>query len=706
MVSRLAAASLALLFSTSIATAHATPADCSERLLPPSFGAATGKRPITARDLVELRDFGRPDSGALGEPFNVSPDGRFAALTLRRGDPDTDTYCIGVVLVRLDGSAPPRLLDVGGQAIPYSWDLHGVPAIPSGTLKAATPVWSPDGKWLAWLRRDGDFTQVWRVGLDGRPAEQMTHLSTEILSVSWSGDGRALLFTTHKALDEGIAAIDREGRRGFLYDERFWAMTYDRPRPRLPLPVETSVLDIATGMVRPIPAGLVAATRGGEAVTRPAQASLFAASPIGAIAWVAPEDRSRPFAPDLLRIEADGRRVPCAVEFCRQRIAGLWWRGRRELLILRDGSAGNGGRYALFRWRVGIDRLPRKLFDTVDSLTGCQLLATALLCAHETATRPRVLARVAIDSGRMATVYDPNPEFAQIRFGKVERLIWTDRAGVTAFGDLVLPPTHAPGERHPLIIVQYQSRGFLRGGTGDDYPIHLLAERGYAVLSFQKPEHLPETEAASDANAMQRINVRDWAERRRIFTSLDAGIDAVIARGVADPDRIGITGLSDGASTVQFALIHSTRFKAAAVSSCCDDPSIMFTAGPSYAASASAWGYPAAGEDGRNFWRDQSLAVNADRIRTPLLMQLPDGEYRIAAEGFSALKAQGAPVEMVVFPDEHHVKWHPAHRLAVYRRGTAWLDFWLRDLRSDDPELRDELARWQAMRQRAAQARR
>lgn len=611
---------------------------------------------------------------------------------------------MGVVLITLDGRSPPRLLDVGGEAVPHTWDLHGVPAIPSGSFKAATPVWSPDGKWLAWLRRDGAFTQVWRVGLDGRPPERMTNLPTEVLSVAWSADGRALLFTTRKSLDEGIAAIDREGRSGFLYDERFWALAYDRPRPKLPLPVETNALDLATRAVRVIPADQVAAMQGADAARRPAQASLLAVSPSGATAWVAPEDLSRPFAPDLLRIESGGRRIACTVALCRQHIAGLWWRGPAELLILRDGGPDNGGRYALIRWRIGVDDAPRKLFDTVDSLTGCQLSGSALLCAYETATSPRVLARVDIDTGRTATVYDPNPEFAGIRFGTVQRLIWTDREGVPAFGDLVLPPDHKSGERHPLIIVQYQSRGFLRGGTGDDYPILLLAERGYAVLSFQKPGHLPETEAAPDVNALQRINVRDWAERRRIFTSLDAGIDAAIALGAVDPARIGITGLSDGGGTVQFALIHSTRFKAAAISSCCDDPGVMFAAGPGYAASAGRWGYPAAGEDGREFWRGQSLAINADRIRTPLLMQVSDGEYRFTTETFSALKAQGAPVEMYVFPDEHHVKWHPAHRLAVYERSIAWFDFWLRDAVSNDPARQPELARWQAMKSRLQSA--
>jgi len=692
-----------LLISGWTAAAHATPAACAERLLPSSPGTATGGPAVTSRDLIELRDFGRPDSGPGREPFSISPDGKLAALTLRRADPASDDYCIGVVLVTLDGTAAPRLLDVGGTLVPGTNDVHGIPAILAGTIKTATPLWSPDGKWLAYLRRDGAFTQVWRVGLDGRPARQLTHLSTEALSVAWSADGTKLIYATRRALDAGNAAIDREGKRGFLYDTRFWSLTDARPRPKLPLPVESNALDLASGAERTLSAAEADAMQS-RGAPHPAGASLFELSSAGVRAWVAPADPAHPLAQDQLHVEAAGRMLACEGDPCRERIAGLWWRGPRELLILRSGQPTNGGRFALFRWRIGVDKAPRLRFETTDLLLGCHLVRRALLCARESAARPRVLAQVDPDTGRVSTIFDPNPEFARLRTGKVERLSWTDRTGVATYGDLVLPPSHKPGEHHPLIIVQYQSQGFLRGGTGDEYPIFPLAERGYAVLSFQMPTMLPAVEAATDTNSAQRENVKDWAGRRRIFTALEAGIDTAIAQGAIDADRIGISGMSDGSSTVQFALVNSNRFKAAAISSCCDDPGAPFTVGPSYGASAAAWGYPLPGDDGRGFWSAQSFAVNARRLRVPLLMQLPDGEFRMAAEGFAALQSHGAPVEMYVFPDEHHTKTHPEHRLAIYERGMDWFDFWLRGVESRDPERQGELERWRRLRARLGSA--
>jgi len=296
--------------------------------------------------------------------------------------------------------------------------------------------------------------------------------------------------------------------------------------------------------------------------------------------------------------------------------------------------------------------------------------------------------------------------FASASLGPVQRLVWTQN-GVTTYGDLALPPDHRPGERHPLVIVQYTSRGFLRGGTGDDVPIHLLAARGFAVPSFQRPASLPAAAKKHSLTEYQRVNIQGWAERGMIFAALDAGIDAAIATGTVDPSRIGITGLSDGASTTQFALLHSGRFKAAALSSCCEDPgSTMIDAGLSYRDAVLAWGYPPPGAPNEAFWRPYSLALNADRVKTPLLIQVPDGEYRLALETYSALQFHGAPVEMYVFPDEHHVKWHPAHRLAIYERDVAWFDFWLNNKVATDPARQPEIRRWEALKAANLAARR
>jgi dipeptidyl aminopeptidase/acylaminoacyl peptidase len=182
-----------------------------------------------------------------------------------------------------------------------------------------------------------------------------------------------------------------------------------------------------------------------------------------------------------------------------------------------------------------------------------------------------------------------------------------------------------------------------------------------------------------------------------IVAALEAGVDTVIRRGVVDPARIGLTGMSDGATTTQFALNHSRRFAVAAISSCCDEPSGLFVAGPAYGEATLDWGYPRPGPGHAAFWAPMSIAARAADWRVPLLIQVPDMEYRLGLEALEAFRLSGAPVDAYVFADEHHMKWHPGHKLAVYERSVAWFDFWLRGIADDDPVRVPEIARWRAM---------
>ncbi|MEO7688334.1 MAG: Atxe2 family lasso peptide isopeptidase [Sphingomonas sp.] len=671
------------------APAAPVPRNCAAELLASAATSPT-KRPITSRDLIGLRDFGPMDNSVWQQAFSLSPKGNSVALIIRRGDPDRDDYCFGVLLVSFDGRARPRLLDVGGEYIQSAVDIRGIPAVPTGVLRAPPPVWSPDGRSLAYLRRDGGVTRAWRVGIDGQPAKPVGELKTDALAVRWSKNGDALIVSIRPALDAGVAAVQQEGRSGFHFDERFSALSEDKPRPGLPLPQTEIAIDPSTGALLPVE------------VSAKVDASVVASatSPDGVRASIVQAVPGAPWTRTPLRVERDGRLLDCPESVCGDHVGGLWWFPGETLLFLRAGHAANGGREILYRWRIGRDAVPRPVLETDEVLFGCQRADDRLICAHEGARQPRQLVSVNPDNGRLKTIFDPNPTFSNLRLGVVERVTWKLPDGVETYGDLVLPPDHRQGERHPLIVTQYISRGFLRGGTGDEYPIHVLAAHGFAVLSFQRPAPLPAAVEAKDLIAVQRVNIADWAERRVIVAALETGVDTVIARGVVNPARMGLTGMSDGATTTQFALNHSARFKVAALSSCCDEPSGLFSAGPAYGEATLAWGYPQPGPGHAAFWAPMSIAAHAAGWRTPLLIQVPDMEYRLGLETMEAFRLSGAPVDAYIFPDEHHLKWHPEHKLAVYERSLAWFDFWLRGIRSDDPTRATEMARWEAMKRR------
>lgn len=686
----------ALLFATALlAATPAAAATCLDRLSPPPAPVSPGSGTLMPHDLIELRDFGPPyDIPGGDRSFAVSPDGRRIALILRRADTATNSYCIGLVIVSTETGAA-RIVDTGGEPIFATYDLHGLADQRTGAIDPPPPAWSPDGRSIAFLRRDHGRTQLWLVDANGNaPAHALTDETSDVRRFAWLPAADRLVYSIRPGLAEAQARIAAEGRSGYRYDHRFWPMAAARPFPQASVPFEYRAvkLDGSVGVASDADRAALA-PRAIDGV--PANATLRVQRG-GAIAWVAPRYTHRYTSPVALAAKVDGHLYRCDAPACAERVIGIWWTDAGDLLFLRDWVGAKAGHLEFFRWRPG--SAPVSLYETADDLTGCQRGATALLCASESANQPRELVRVVPQARRTIPLYNPNPEFAAFRLGAVTRLPASASDGAVSFADLVLPPDHRSGERHPLVIVQYNSRGFLRGGTGDEYPIYLLAQRGFAVLSYQRPQSFAFGSDTPDFQAFQRLNVKNWADRRRAFTALDSAIDAAVARGVVDPDRIGITGLSEGASNVQWALLNSSRFRAAAISGCCEDPdSVTYGAGLAFQDDIRAFGYPLPGPAADAFWRPFSLALNARHMHTPLLIQASDREFRAALETVGSLRDAHDPVEMFVFPDEYHLKWQPAHRLAIYDRALDWFDFWLRGHVDPDPAKAQLYARWHAL---------
>lgn len=687
-----------LLFVLVPQTGHA--ADCHERLRWSAGSEARG-RPLRAEDLVELRDFGPSDSltSQKGD-FSLSPDGRRIAVILRRAEVATNSYCYGLAILTPSTGAV-YFADVGGEPILWKIDFRDQADQIFGAIETRPPLWSPDGRWIAFLRRDGGRTRLWRVAVNGGAAAPLGTLPLDIRRFAWTADSAGLVYEVRPRLDAARAAIAREGLSGYLYDTRFAPHFSAAPSP--PADTPTDFRHVAGDG-----SGDRAASAAERAILvpgRPAGLPPGAGTPVvganGDAAWTAPADPDSYIGAAPLTIRTGGRTIACGLAACADRIRGMWWIGPGELLFLRDWGAAKLGAMELFRWSIG--KAPVPVLRTTDPLLDCQWGGGALWCAHETSSRPRHIVRIDARTGAMRLVFDPNPEFPSRSLGTVQRIALRAADGAPAYADLVLPPGHRPGDRHPLVVVQYQTRGFLRGGVGDEYPVWLFASRGYAVLSYQRPTSVADDHKARGLNAFQRINTQNFADRRRVFSALEQGVDKAVAMGVADPARLGITGLSEGAASALWAIAATDRYGAAAVSSCCEDPwPVLYAGGLALARDVKAWGYPTLAADRNGFWQQNSLALNASRITTPLLLQMSDQEYRLALQTVGSLKEAGKPVELHVFPQEYHNKWQPAHRAAIYRRAIDWFDFWLLGRIDHAPAKAAQYARWRAMRDAAS----
>jgi dipeptidyl aminopeptidase/acylaminoacyl peptidase len=555
------------------------------------------------------------------------------------------------------------------------------------------PAWSPDGRSLAYRKRMSGRTEVWRVELAGGPARRITSSAQDVEGVQWSADGAALLYTVRPGRSDLEAARRAEAAQGYLYDARV-----------LPhVSAEPQLSEILPQAIMAVPA-----SGGPAAAATAAQASEFrplaplGSSELGPVGdfrgWRAGAEAvdNSYFAARRLWAEApSGLRNVCSADACSGKFGGVLWSGEQVLFLRREGWADETT--AIYAWSPETDDV-RLVTRTGNWLLGCVGVARELVCLSESSGQPRRMVTIDARRGGERVLFDPNPELARLVLPKVERLRWRNSRGLEAWGDLVLPKGKPPASGWPLVVVQYRSRGFLRGGVGDEYPIFPLAARGVAVLSFERPDFATR---ASGVDGLVAAVYKDWADRRSVHESLMKGLDLALARGDIDGRRLGLSGLSDGAMTTRYALIHAPdRFLAAAISTCGLEPySVMVDGGIAQADWFRSFGFPPSSQPDDKFWNPMSLTLNAAKIRTPLLMQISDDEYHQALGAFTALREHAKPVEMYVFPGEHHTKWQPAHRAAIYARNLDWFAFWLQGKVDLDPAKAAQFRRWSALRQ-------
>ena len=104
-------------------------------------------------------------------------------------------------------------------------------------------------------------------------------------------------------------------------------------------------------------------------------------------------------------------------------------------------------------------------------------------------------------------------------------------------------------------------------------------------------------------------------------------------------------------------------------------------------------------QDSTGAWQTISPALNANKIRAPLLIQPPENEYLLALQLFAGMKAAGAPVDMYVYPNEGHlVTREPSHQYWRNRRSIDWFDFWLNGRAQPDADTKTQFDAWTALR--------
>ncbi len=189
-----------------------------------------------------------------------------------------------------------------------------------------------------------------------------------------------------------------------------------------------------------------------------------------------------------------------------------------------------------------------------------------------------------------------------------------------------------------------------------------------------------------------RANFRDWGDGP--MADVMAGVDALVADGLVDPDRLGVTGGSYGGYLTSWIVGHTDRFKAALTARSVNDMTAQMLSGdiggPMFGTEeygVNPW------EDHELYWRHSPIAY-AEHVRTPILIQHAEKDLRVpitqAEEFFAVLRAFRRPVRLMRVPDETHELTRsgtPFRRVENIVQVVGWFRHFLVDGRRGLPPL-------------------
>ncbi|MDP1736290.1 MAG: S9 family peptidase [Caulobacter sp.] len=239
--------------------------------------------------------------------------------------------------------------------------------------------------------------------------------------------------------------------------------------------------------------------------------------------------------------------------------------------------------------------------------------------------------------------------------------------GAEIHGILTLPPGYVAGRRYPVIVR-------LHGGPVYQYSHEFMADwqlyaaAGYVVLGIN-----PRGSSGRGA-AFSRAIYADWGNVD--VADVKAGVDWLIAAGIADPERLGVGGWSYGGILTNYVVASDPRFKAAVSGA----GMANFLGG--YGADMYVREYEAElGQPWRNtaLWTRLSYPfLQADRISAAVLFQCAANDVNVPCIGaeqmYQALKSRGLDTRLVVYPDETHGLSVPSYRADRLKRNLDWYD--------------------------------
>jgi dipeptidyl aminopeptidase/acylaminoacyl peptidase len=548
-----------------------------------------------------------------------------------------------------------------------------------------SPRLSADGKMLAFLSDREDSPQIYLMHTDGGDALRLTEGKNAVRSFEWSPDGRQIAFLAPDPKSEGDEKKekDKDDARVVDRDEkhaRLWLIDVEskKSRPVTGPPWQISEIQwtpgsdslIVTATDRPESDENTnriysVAVRDGaiREIARPL-------GPFGGIR-VSPDGKSvtyvasradGPTPHDLYLVSIDGgeHRNISSSELDRPVSNAIWWGNAFLLAAVQTGCT---SRFYLTPRRGDGAHLasaslhPNPSFDAKDDLVAF---------VSESATEAPELWLSQLTGSAPEKVTHFNDAWNQVPLIKPEVVRYKSFDGTEIEALLLKPRGYAEGTKVATVVLVH---GGPTGVWSDSFEPwgQLLASRGYAVF-------YPNIRGSIGyGHRFLEMNRGDWGGGD--FKDVMAGVDDLIRRGIADPNRLGIGGWSYGGYMAAWAITQTQRFRAAVSGAGMSDLATEFGTedGPAY----DEWFYGLPYEKPEGFAKSSPMTYIRN-ARTPTLILHgendrtdPIGQSQML---YRALKRYKVESEFVVYPREPHGLQEEKHLIDRLNRVVRWFD--------------------------------
>ncbi len=664
-----------------------------------AYGQDGAKHAITFDDLIKLHRVAEAQ---------ISPDGKWVAYTVATPDMEANRGASNIWVVPAAGGATTQLTQSGHDS---------------------SPVWSPDGKTLAFLSSRSGDSQVYLLSMDGGEAHALTKISSGTDIVKWSPGGKTLAFTssvypdckdndcnTKRDAEKEKSKVKAHVAEQLLY--RHWTHWNDGKRSHLfvvPADGSSAPRDLTPGANYDVPPDersgpgdinfspdskeicFTAVTDKMEAIST--NADLFIVPVAGGeakrITTQPGFDGNPVYSPDgnfiayhaqlTAEYESDRWRV---MLYNRQtekieNLSEKFDRSANELAWSRDSktiyfTAENETRQPVYAMPAHAGADPIKIIaDTFNTALSLSADGKMLVFERTSLTMPAEIFTAASDGSNVRQLTHQNDSILAALEMTAPETFWFEGAeGTKVQAMLLRPPKFDATKKYPLLVLLHGGpQTMWSNAWGYRWNPQVFSAAGYLTLMINRRGSTGYGQKFTDEIT------NDWGGKA--YVDVMNGVDYTLKKySYIDGTRMAAAGGSYGGYMADWIATHTGRFKAIVSHASVYDKTAMWATEELWFEEHDMQGAPWTSPENYKKWSPSTYAGELGKFKTPTLVIAGERDYRVpytqSLEFFSALQRQGVPSKLVVFPDEGHWVLKPQNSQFWYKTFLDWLAAYLK----------------------------